>query len=168
MKKILVLIVGILIVACARESEQTTIKEREIQSTKENNQKFKLEKEYRVGDFILSFKDVYVTDATTDDKAMVFEYDFKNEADFITSPYHALSMKAYQDGKMTKDSIAVEGIDFDKETDNLEQGETLESGYAVVAVKSLDRPIEIHIQNLYDPGENPLVFTIEYPSQYEK
>ena len=91
----------------------------------------------------------------------------KNNSDFITNPYYSLKLDGFQEGKMTKEVLAIDGIDFQIEKQEYNPGEEVKNGKATVAITDIEKSIELQITNLYDPGDTPTTFTVENLNQYK-
>lgn len=167
-KQILTIIFALsALTACqSQEAAEDTSKEVIEKSKTDNQIDYKLGENLSIGNFDLTINDYKLVKDTDGDDALVLDYNWKNNSDFITNPYYSLKLDGFQEGKMTKEVFTIDGIDFQTEKQEYKPGEEVENGKATVAITDIKKPLELQITNLYDPGEAPTTFTVENLEQY--
>ncbi len=96
-------------------------------------------------------------------------YDWTNKDEKAGAPFLSFSLKGFQDGVETDDSVFVmDGVDLGIGQKEVKSGATITDAEGVVGITSMDKPMDIELDKLMTFDKAPYTMTISDLSALEK
>lgn len=148
-----------------QESSETSISEEK----NADERVFELGKKVEFDTFDITIKSFSIVKDTDGKPALKFVYDWTNKDEKAGAPFLSFSLKGFQDGVETDDSIFVmDGVDLGIGQKEVKSGATITDAEGVVGITSMDKPMDIELDKLMTFDKAPYTMTISDLSALEK